>query len=220
MTQATATTIPHSPDGRRTVHLTKYPLIKAMIGGDQRHARYDAVALAGWSARLVETCRSIGNGGPAEVRAEAWRRLLEQDHAEAVEMHAQRADSAAYAAELAARVELPKRVPGRAARIAAVHMAADFLADRPELPVPTVIDISGGTLSTYEDSLTGVVRDEKARVAELLEWAAANGASLFEASSGIVATVVITAAELHGVTIKYRRHVNFDEAPRPRRYLP
>jgi hypothetical protein len=195
-----------------------------MITGDQKHARYDAVALAAWSTRLAEAVRTVskleaGRLHPGQVLQRAWRTLLEQDHAEAVEMHAQRADSEAYAAELAARVELPKRVPGRAAKIAAVHMLAEYLADHPDLPVPDSLVCTGGLITPFIDQQNGVDRDEKARVAELLEWAAANGAELFEASSGIVATIVLAVPGVHGIDITYTRHVSFDES-RPRRYLP
>lgn len=35
--------------------------------------------------------------------------------------------------------ELPGRTPGRAARIAAIHMLADWLADHPDVPVPDIM---------------------------------------------------------------------------------
>ena len=103
--------------------------------------------------------------------------------------------------------------PRRAAVIAAIHAAADFLAAHPEYPTPRSVELMPDIL-TEQDEI-----DEKLRVAGLLQWAATVGASLFEGSTGIMATASIATTAEHGVRIEYRRHVNFDRTV-ARRYVP
>ena len=101
----------------------------------------------------------------------------------------------------------------RAAVVAALHAAADYFAAHPELPVPFELLMTGPNITSRDEV------DEQLRVAGLLQWAAAAGATLFEGSTGVIASVPIATTGQHGVAVTYRRFVEFDDRPR-RRYVP
>lgn len=84
----------------------------------------------------------------------------------------------------------------RAARVAAVHAAADWLADHPEVPFTTV-------LISYHVSAADEV-DEATRVAGVLSVLRPLDPDLIEGEHTVQGDVDLTTNESHGILITYR----------------
>jgi hypothetical protein len=91
--------------------------------------------------------------------------------------------------------ELPAAKPGRAAQIAALHMAADWIVLH-EAPTPT--DMKMNFVVGLADE-----PDATTRLAGLLAFAEAHGAELYEGDSWAWARLDLAAVGTHGVRIEY-----------------
>lgn len=103
--------------------------------------------------------------------------------------------------------ELPARTPGRAARIAAIHMLADWLADHPDVPVPDI-------MATY------TIRDtdepnEAIRYRDIELLAERLGAKEYGTKYGDKSPqfdYVVADLAVHGIEIIYRGSTHSDES--------
>ena len=100
----------------------------------------------------------------------------------------------------------PDATPGRAAVIAAVHAFADFLAEHPEMPAPTMISALR-FIHPHDEA------DESTRVSAVTRWAKANDAKIGETSAAVTASLTIADWHLHGVRIDYVYGAFFDQKP-------
>jgi hypothetical protein len=96
--------------------------------------------------------------------------------------------------------ELPGRTPGRAARIAAIHMLADWLASHPEVPMPTDVLATWWLFPSDE-------RDQATRYAAVAAVAEQLDVQEYGHKYGDGSPqfdYTIAAAEVHGLQITYR----------------
>lgn len=103
--------------------------------------------------------------------------------------------------------ELPGRVPGRAAKIAAIHMLADWLASHPEVPMPIHV------LATYR--ITAAEEPDQAiRYAAIADLAEELGVSEYGSHYGDRSPqfdYMVAAASVHGLDIEYRGSTESDQ---------
>lgn len=91
--------------------------------------------------------------------------------------------------------ELPTRVPGKAARIATVHMLGHWLADN---DAPSVEDVTAQTVIGIADEV-----DEQTRFAAVRSFAERTGAEITEGAAYLYATAVIAERGDHGCRVVY-----------------
>jgi hypothetical protein len=100
---------------------------------------------------------------------------------------------------------------GRAMRIAAIHAFADWLADHPNVPIPTSV------IGTFHvDERTEI--DEWTRVASVLSVLHAIGAPPTEGDRTVQGDLQIASTAAHGIDIMYRAAAHKDRRP-DRRYV-
>jgi hypothetical protein len=101
--------------------------------------------------------------------------------------------------------ELPGAKPGRAAKIAAIHALADWLAEHPEIPAPDTVHCY-----SHADRRGTEIDD----LADLRKWADANGfAEPYRGTTTAGTSLTVAAAAAHGVFISYTRSVQLDSYP-------
>jgi hypothetical protein len=96
--------------------------------------------------------------------------------------------------------DLPVRVPGRAARIAALHMAADWFAAHPDAAMPQSVEIRHHVH----------VGDQSERVAAVKAFAGVHGTVVVEAGGSVWSTYTLAATSVHGVDITYTVQTHLD----------
>jgi hypothetical protein len=124
---------------------------------------------------------------------------LERDQAAEREQHEHRV-APFFRGASAARPELPGRVPGRAARIAAIRMLADWLTDNPDVPAPTDI-MATWRIGQLEEL------DQATRYAAVISVADLLGAKQYGTEYGDRAPQAdysVADSGVHGVEITYR----------------
>lgn len=97
----------------------------------------------------------------------------------------------------------------RSQKIAAIHAFADFLAEHPELPMPTVVHCS----ATIADIRPGETASQAAE-----RWADTHGVdkgAIFESQYTVSVTLPVATREAHGIQIGYSGHVHRSGAERP-----
>jgi hypothetical protein len=100
---------------------------------------------------------------------------------------------------------------GRAMRIAAIHAFADFLADRPDLPMPQSI-VAQYTVTANDEI------DEWTRVASVMSVLHGMAASPYEGEHTVQGDLAVATLKLHGIEITYRAAAMKDPTP-PNRYV-
>jgi hypothetical protein len=99
--------------------------------------------------------------------------------------------------------ELPNRVPGRAARIAALHMMADWFAAHPEVPVPSYVVANYWVDAEDEPA-------QEVRVRDVTSVATALDATLYPSDNAgdperqWQFDHILAAPSVHGIEIIYR----------------
>jgi hypothetical protein len=114
-----------------------------------------------------------------------------------------------HADEQPAASTLEHRIPGRAARLAAIHMFADWLAAHPDVPVPDI-------MATYSIS-SDVEPDQATRYREIELLAERLGAREYGSKYGDHSPqfdYVVAAPKVHGIEITYRGSTFSDEHDR------
>jgi hypothetical protein len=94
----------------------------------------------------------------------------------------------------------------RASRIAAIHAFADWLAMRPQAPVPTVIWAEH--IIDQDDEV-----DEQTRVRGALDLMHRVQATPYEGRHAVVGDVDICTRQMHGIRIVYRVAAMKDRVP-------
>jgi hypothetical protein len=102
-------------------------------------------------------------------------------------------------------IELPNRMPGRAARIAAVRMFADWLEQHPDVPVP---NITATYFVNPEDE-----PDQETRFREIMLLGERLGAVEYgmEYGNGPQFDHQVASRQVHGISIIYRGSAFPDE---------
>lgn len=98
--------------------------------------------------------------------------------------------------ELPSPPTLAGRSPGRAARIAAVHMAAHWLAEHQLVQAPQYVDLRHHINPSDE-------ADPATRLAAVEAFAAAHDVEVQYSGSTVFATYTLATKEVHGVQIDY-----------------